>query len=377
MRIVIDARYLTRKFSGIRMYSERLLEHLALQDKENEYFCFVRSDYTRPLALGENFHLLRYPSPPLSLRTIFSLHRVISRIQPDFFHTLFPLMPIFYKGKLLVNVYDLQPLLMKEWTGRRFLPLKKMYDLFYRWIYPYTFKRADWIIAISQATKDALTDLFPHLAEKTLVIHAGIDPEVGELQNSNVFENLVKKHNIPTRYILYVGSTRPNKNIPTMLKAFALLAKRHQDTLDVAFVLVLTPDRFLADIKHVINELHLSSKVIILDPVSQTEKHALYTNAQMLFFATRLEGFGFPLLEAQAYGAPVVASRDYSLPEIAGDSALLVDPFDTSALAEAMFRALSDQALRKELIQKGKENITNFSWQRTAKMVLEVYHHLI
>lgn len=377
MRIIIDARYLTREYSGIRMFSERLLEHLALKDQVNEYFCLVQPDYSRPIALGENFHLIKYKARPLSLKTIFSLHRIVNDLKPDFFHTLFPLMPIFFKGKLLVNVHDLQPLMMKEWTGRRFLPIKKIYDLFYWWIYPHTFRKASWIIAVSQATKDALSEIMPELAEKTIVIHSGIEPDTGELHNENIMETIRQKHDIPHRFIMYVGSTRPNKNIPTMLESFSRLKDIDPSLADVGFVLVLTKDRFLADILKVIRERKIESKIRILDPVGQAEKHALYHNAGLLFFATKFEGFGFPLLEAQAYGAPVVAANCHALPEVAGDSAYLVDPDDVEALSHALKEVLTNQTLRQDLITKGKQNILNFSWESTAGKVLEIYQHLM
>ncbi|MBN1903068.1 glycosyltransferase family 4 protein [Candidatus Sumerlaeota bacterium] len=377
MRIVIDARYLTREYSGIRIFTERLLEHLALQDKINEYFCLVQPDYTRPIALGDNFHLIKYNARPLSLKTVFSLHRGVKLLKPDFFHVLFPLMPVFYKGKLLIHVHDLQPLMMKEWTGGRILPLKKIYEIFYWWIYPHTFRKASWIVAVSQATKDALSEIMPELAEKTIVIHSGIDLDKGELRNNNIMETLRERYHIPPRYILYVGSTRPNKNIPVMLQAFSRLKDVDPSLSDVAFVLVLTRDRFIADIMRVVKDRNLESGIRILEPVGQAEKHALYQNAQLLFFATRFEGFGFPLLEAQSYGAPVVASNCHALPEIAGDSAYLVDPGNVESLTEALRRVLTDQPLREDLINKGKQNILNFSWERTASQVLEIYNHLM
>jgi len=376
MRIAIDARYLTRQYSGIGMYSERLLEHLALQDRESEYFCLVQPDYSRPLALGENFHLIRYNARPLSMKTLFSVHRVLKRIRPDFFHCLFPIMPVFYRDKLLVTVHDLQPLMMREWTGRRFLPVKKMYDLFYRWIYPHTFNRSSWIIAVSQATKDALGDLMPELMDKTIVVHSGLDPEACEPPNPNTFDSLRKRHDIPERFLLYIGSSRPNKNVPNMLRAFSLLLERRGGEA-IGFVLVLTRDRFLADITHTIRELGLESSIRILNPVSQAEKYALYHNAEIYFFATKLEGFGFPVLESQAQGTPVVASYSQSLPEVAGDAALLVDPDSPDEMARALERLLSDQTLRNELVERGKRNAAGFSWENTAAKVLEIYHHLM
>ena len=162
-----------------------------------------------------------------------------------------------------------------------------------------------------------------------------------------------------------------------MLEAFARLKKIDPALADVAFVLVLTKDRFLADIMRVIRERKIESRIRILEPVGQEEKHALYHNAQLLFFATKLEGFGFPLLEAQAYGAPVIASNCHALPEVAGDSAYLVDPDDSEALTHALREVITNQTLREDLISKGKRNTLNFPWERTASQVLEIYQHLM
>ena len=162
-----------------------------------------------------------------------------------------------------------------------------------------------------------------------------------------------------------------------MLKAFAKFLEMGEECHSVMFVMLLTKDRFLSDIMHVIKEKKLQAHVRILEPVNQAEKRALYHDSLALFFATKLEGFGFPVLEAQAQGTPVVASRIDSLPEITGDSALLVDPDDLTAMAEALHRIIFDHNLRKTLIEKGKQNVRNFSWEKTARDVLEIYQHLM
>lgn len=162
-----------------------------------------------------------------------------------------------------------------------------------------------------------------------------------------------------------------------MIRAFSSFLKKHPECGDLDFVLVLTADRFLADVHRVIRESGVKKNIKILDPVSQLEKHALNRNSMMLFFATMLEGFGFPLLEAQSQETPVVASHYHALPEIAGDSALFVDPEDPEDMADGLEKMILDQDLRKEYIARGKENIQKFSWENTARKVLEIYNHLM
>lgn len=162
-----------------------------------------------------------------------------------------------------------------------------------------------------------------------------------------------------------------------MLRAFDLFLKMGEESRDIGFVMVLTKDRFITDITQIIRQKKLQPHIRILEPVNQAEKRALYHHALLLFFATKLEGFGFPVLEAQAQGTPVVASQNDSLPEISGDSALLVDPDDEKVMAEALWNAVYDKKLRAELIERGKSNTAKFSWEKTARQMLEIYNHLI
>jgi glycosyltransferase involved in cell wall biosynthesis len=376
MRILIDARYLTADYGGIRMYSEQLLEHLARADPENQYSVIVQPDYRGVLQLGENFRLIRQGSRPVSVYTVFGLHRLIAREKPDVFHALFPITPIFHRGPTVVTVHDLQPLLAPRWTGRRPLPVRMAYDIFYRWIYPSVFRRADRLICVSQATKDALERLDPRFAAKAVATPSGLPPEAEKTPPSSVFEEMKARSALPDRFILFIGGTRPNKNLPAMLRAFARLGSRAPSCREVGFVLVLTADRFMADIERVIEEENLREKVRVLPPVSPEEKRALNGAAEALFFATKLEGFGFPPLEAQAQGTPVLASTSASLPEIVGDSALLADADDIEAMAAALERLLCDEPLRSDLIAKGAANIRRFSWENAARAALAIYREL-
>lgn len=388
MRIVIDARYLSSHPSGIGTYSECLLKHLSRIDQENKYTVLVRPSYNSVLELGVNFRLLEYDAPPLSLKTVFGLHKLLNRLKPDIFHSFFPVTPVFYRGKMVVTVHDLQPLQMKEWTGGRPWPIQMGYDFFYRWMYGGTFRRATALITVSKATQDALSRLYPEVASKISAVLSGLPKDAQETTAPETFEQLKREHRLDGEYVLFIGSTRPNKNIPNMLRAFATL--RHNRSASVSpanhnynsrsesllFVLVLSKDRFFQSVEQVIREENLEGAVRILSSVSEEDKRTLYRNAQTFFFATRFEGFGFPVLEAQAQGTPVVASDCESLPEILRDSALLVNPDDIESMSRALARVLEDEALRRKLIENGKENIARFSWEKAAQEVLGIYRRL-
>ncbi len=370
MKILVDARYLTNSFGGIRMYSECLLQALSVIDSENEYVVVARSDYRNQLPLGPNFRFIHYDAAAVSLKTIFGLHRLIEKEQPDVVHSHYPITPAFYCGRLVVTVYDLQPLQMRQWTGGRPLPLKLLYDAFYHWQYPASFRRADRLLCISEATRQALIALNPKFGAKAMVTPLGLPHGLLDQMQSASIEALREQFSIPPRYLLYVGSTRPNKNIPAMLRAFAMMRGTHPDLRDVAFVLVLVKDRFFAEIQNTIDELKIHSSIMIPPDITLEQKRALYQHAQALFFATKYEGFGLPVLEGQAMGVPVLASTADALPETAGQGALLANADDVGDMASKLATIISDAALRQSLIERGKANLQRFDWMNTAKLTL-------
>ena len=377
MRIAVDARYLQSEFSGIGVYSENLLEAMALEDHDNEYVVLVHSSYKGNLALGDNFEILEDSARPVSLRTLTTTQSVLSRLGVDVLHSLFPLAPLLWSKKLVVTVHDLQPLMDPQFTGRRHRVTRAMYDLFYRVSYPTTLRKANYLISDSYATKDALIKLFPECADKTLVVHGGVGADCLEPPDPELTRRTREKYGLPERFLFYLGSTRPNKNLPVMLDAFEEFIRRHPEMDDLVWVMVVNQDRFFDPVFAAIRERQLLGRVQIHEQVNESEKRAFYQMATMLYFVTKYEGFGLPVLEAQAQGLPVLASTHGALPEVAGEAALLCDPDDTDSVVEALERFFADPTLAAQMVERGRENVKRFTWQKTACEVLSMYTHLM
>lgn len=378
LRIVLDARYLGRQAGGIATYSRELIEHLAALDPVNEYLCLVRDSFAGDLRVGANFRIVPRASAPLSLDTVLGLHRLLRHLRPDVFHSLFPVTPVLYRGAHVVTFHDLQPLQMREWTGRRPWPLGGFYRWFYRWMYGRAYRRADAVLAVSDATRRMLAEMDPKVpGEKTRVALEATPSDAADAPDPAVIEGLRRRHALPERYVLYIGSTRPNKNLARMFESFARARTLDPELREVGFVLALTRDRFRDETLQAIARHGLSEAVRIVESPDEEEKRALMHHADLLFFATRFEGFGLPVLEAQAQGTAVIAGNDGALPEIAGRSALLVDPLDTEVMARGLVRLLSDRHLRMKLAEKGQENVGRFSWETAAHRTLETYRSVV
>jgi glycosyltransferase involved in cell wall biosynthesis len=373
MKIVVDARYLSSTHSGIGVYSRQLLEHLALIDTANEYIVVTHASYDHKMELGENFRVVTSDARPLSIKTFRgAIDDILEEEKPDLLHSTFPLVPLRWEGPQMITLHDLQPFTVQDFTSKRPAPIRFAYDMFYRWAYQRAFNQAHCIVSVSQSTKDELHSLYPKAWHRTLVVPSGLDPAFFESVNAEARENVQAKYRLPEQYIHYVGSTRPNKNLPQMLLAFAEFRHAHPDT-DLNFVLVLKKDRFYDDAKKMIETYGIKNHVRVLDQVTFDELRIIYAGSQALFFVTKSEGFGFPVLEAQASGVPVIASTDGALPYVAGEGALLTDPDDSTAILQSLTDVLENDELRQILIQAGTENCRRFTWEQTAQHTLDIY----
>lgn len=377
MRIFLDARYVQADFTGIGVFALRVIEALAKADRENEYIVLLHSSYRESLELPENFEVIHDSARPVSLRTILSLHRLVKRHNADLLHSLLPLAPMFWRGKLVTTVFDLQPLLVPQFTGGRSPAKKFLYDLYYNTVYPMSLRKADYLLTTSYSTKDDLAVYFPDAAQKVYVVHGGVDPECFEPLSEELIERVREKFDIPKRFLFYLGSTRPNKNLPMMLDAFEEFHRTHPEYDDLVWVMVVNPDRFFDPVFARIRERGLLKRIHIHEQVTEQEKRVFYHLASLLYLVTKYEGFGLPVLEAQAQGTPVMASTHGSLPEVAGQAAILCDPDDRDSIVAGLNQFFGDPELRAQMILMGRENAGRFSWDKTAKEFLDIYNHLL
>jgi glycosyltransferase involved in cell wall biosynthesis len=177
------------------------------------------------------------------------------------------------------------------------------------------------------------------------------------------------------RYVLYVGSENPRKNMPRLIAAFARL---HETLPDVRLIKVGSVEHpsLAEQLRRQVQQLGLADAVLFTNPVSDQDLVAFYNLADLFVFPSLYEGFGLPPLEAMACGAPVVCSNAASLPEVVGDAAITVDPYDVDGLAAAMVRVLTDADLRRQLRERGLARARQFTWERTALETIAVYRQM-
>jgi glycosyltransferase involved in cell wall biosynthesis len=175
--------------------------------------------------------------------------------------------------------------------------------------------------------------------------------------------------------VLYAGNVKPHKNLERLIEAFYLVRKRGLEHLKL--VLIGDDISKYAALRRAVHQHQLHQYVRFLGYMSQETLAVLYRLAGVFVFPSLYEGFGLPPLEAMASGTPVVTSNVSSLPEVAGDAALLVDPYQASAIADGIERVLTDAALRGELREKGLARARQFSWETSVRRIREIYGQVL
>lgn len=231
-------------------------------------------------------------------------------------------------------------------------------------------QKADKILTISKSTKNDIIDYYQVDRGKVKVAY----PAISNIKMTKNNEKILKKYNLQKgKYLIFVGTLQPRKNLIRLIKAFSKLIG-HQ-SLAISHLLIVGKKGWMYDeIFEEVKKQKLEDKIIFTGFVSEKEKNSLLKNASAFVLPSLYEGFGFPVLEAMQTGVPVVISNVSSLPEVGGNAALYIeDPKSVDSIYSTLKKAvdLSDSA-REELIKKGKEQVKKFSWRKTAEQTLGV-----
>jgi glycosyltransferase involved in cell wall biosynthesis len=189
-----------------------------------------------------------------------------------------------------------------------------------------------------------------------------------------VLAELRRRFAIPTeRFILFVGGADPRKNHQSLLRACVRLPEL---LAEHSLIMVGDAVHRFGDIRQTARTFGLEHRTLCVGRLSVADMRAFYSHAEVFVFPSLYEGFGLPVLEAMACGVPVITSATTSLPEVAGDAALLVNPEDVEALADAITRVLEDHDLRDILRAKGFDRVKQFTWERVARRTMELYREM-
>lgn len=367
MKVALELQPCCRQQTGIGTYTYELARRLTNQGGLE--FCGNLFNFAS--RTGSRAAMRDISMPVRECRELsYGLYRRIWHLCPISYDSLFPggadltvffdyIVPPRISGKVITTIHDMTYVRYPEMMNQK--NLRRI-----RRDFEYSLERSARILTVSEFSKREIMELLHIPAEKISVVYNA--PALRE--EAADFETVAEKYQIDDPYILYVGTIEPRKNLMRLLKAFRLMKK--EQGIEHKLVLAGGSGWRNKEVYQMAESLPCAQDVIFTGYVSEGEKSALYRHAAVFAFPTLYEGFGIPVLEAQSCGVPVLTSDCASLPEVGGEGALYVNPYDEKAIAQGLWKLLTDRELAEKLVRAGYENRKRFSWERSAERLCEI-----
>ncbi|KPU44553.1 mannosylfructose-phosphate synthase [Oxobacter pfennigii] len=367
MLISIDARGATwYAGTGIGTYTRQVLKHILEIDRQNDYYLFWSGRDYEALSARDNVKISISSRKHHRFWEQYYIPDILKTKNVDVYHL--PQngigLPQNKSSLYVATVHDLIPYIMPETVGKGYLAkfISQM---------PAIISNLDMIITVSEWSKKDIMRIFGIPEEKIVVTHLAADDIFMPLDKSSSLNYVKENYGIDDNIILYLGGFSPRKNVKSILLAFSMIhSKLSKDYRIVIIGSAKDDHQFLIKLSQ---NLGIGDKVFFTGYVPYDDLPYFYNSAELFVYPSLYEGFGLPILEAMKCGTPTITSNVSSIPEIAGDGALLINPFDTEKLADAMSKVLEDNEIKSGLIAKGLERASLFSWRKTAHETLKVY----
>ena len=365
MRIGIDARLVFYNRAGIGQYILRLIEALASLEPKDDTFVLLQSRKDKYSITHSNGFLRkslwtpshnRFEQPALSFE--------ISRLGLDLLHSPDFIPPFNRNCKSVITIHDLAFLLYPHFLTKESARYYGQIDQAWR--------KTDHIVAVSEATKQDSIKILGVPEKKITVIHEAANPIYRQIPAEAAKQHVKEKFKLDQDFILFVSTIEPRKNLPGLLQAYRRL--RDDYKRDELLVLAGSKGWLWEEVYETVDQLNLQEYIIFLGHVPSKDLVYMYNAARLLVHPSFYEGFGLTTLEAMTCGTPIVVSNIAALPEVVGDAAVMVDPHDIDGLTVAIWRVLTEEELRRDLICKGLKRAKKFSWEQAARQTLDVYH---
>ncbi len=370
--IYIDVSPAVHSRAGLGRYAESLARALAHHEPRRFALFYNFAGHPRPLTGLEQL-------PRRSVRLGYKPWRMavwlgqlagvgLDRLLPDaeLYHATEHLLMPLHRVPTVLTVHDLIFKLFPRYH-------KRLNYWFLNAAMPLFVRRADVIIAISQATRRDLMTHYGTPPEKITVVYEAAAPCFRPPAPEAVV-TVRARYGLPERFLLTVGTIEPRKNLSRLLEALVRLRQRYPD---LHLVVVGSRGWLYQGFFQRIVELALQDVVHLPGYVPDADLPAVYGAAMLMVMPSLYEGFGLPVLEAMACGAPVVCSRAASLPEIGGEAARYFDPTDVEDMTQTLDQVLADAELRAAMATAGLEQAAQFSWDRVARETVAVYEKVL
>jgi len=373
-KVLINGLLLNDKFAGVQYYAENLIKALSVANNQSlEVNVLLSKNYKGNLKASNilNIDNLLIDTSNRIQRITFEHFRLAKYYKQHHFqlyHAPGYILPYFWNSPSVVTIHDLIALEYPEFCQRESV-------IYFNLFLPRSIKKATKIIAVSNKVKNDIINHFRILPDKIEVIYHGIDERYKKNQSEDILTRIRNKYQLPKQFLLFVGNIEPKKNLERLIDAFYQL--KQQTEIKHKLVLVGKNGWKYKSLYDSIYRLKLDSEILFTGYVPQEDLPSIYSLADIFVFPSLYEGFGIPPLEAMACETPALVSNQGALPEITGNNCLQVNPYDVNDIAKGIYTLLTNECLKKKMIENCKKWIKDFTWERAANQTMQVYEEVL
>lgn len=374
MKIGIEAqRIFRRKKHGMDMVALELIRALQKLDTPHEFVVFVKKDEDSGcLTESRNVKIVELPSAPYPVWEQVLLPMAVKKQKVEILHCTSNTAPLYLSVPLLITLHDiiyLEGINLSQGTS-----YQKFGNIYRKWNVPRVVKKAKQILTVSDFEKKRICDHFGFGSDRVITAYNAAGDHFKKVYDITLLNQIKEKYHLPDSFIFFLGNTDPKKNVIGVLKALSILKKRGE--LPCKLLMLDINREYLQQTAMAIGDPDIITQISFTGYVPNKELPAIYSSASLFLYPSVRESFGIPMLEAMHCELPVICSDTSCMPEIAGGAAELCNPNDPETIANAIIKVWNDKNLQKEMIAKGIERARSFSWERNAKLTLEVYRNL-
>ena len=375
MRIAVNLLPFREQLAGAGRYTHNILRELLTLDRRNEYIFFLTPRAEAHFAFASENSARVFVSLPNSIAARIAYEQFVLPIQLvrhniDVLFTPSVAIPFLWRGKKVTMIYDM---IAEHRSVTKYPPLRNAYV---KWMSRYAAKHSDIVITNAENSRREIAQYARVPLGKIALAYSAPDPALQPIHDNEILARVREQYALPERFMLYLGTLEPGKNLPRLIRAYAELKRRHPE-LEQQLVLAGARGWGLAELE---KEIQRSEAMgfHLLGFVDNDDLAALYSLADVFVYPSLYEGFALPPVEAMACGTPVIVSNVSALPEILGEpwtgqvAGLMVSPYNEHALAEAMAQVLQNSTLRARLSEMGLKRAREFTWQASAQVVWRV-----
>ncbi|MCC8197364.1 MAG: glycosyltransferase family 4 protein [Tannerellaceae bacterium] len=370
MKVLYNDLLLSGHFSGVKSTMMQFTKEARMQDKKEIEFESLNARVFGNLQseLDQVSLWKKYSRVKRIYFEHFLLKKYFTANKFDLLHSSGYILPFGWDHPSIITIHDIIAIEYPELCST----LNRWY---FRFFLPQSICNSTKIIAVSHTVKQDIVKRFKVNPAKVEVIYHGVNSEFKEITSTVALEEIRRRYDLPSRFILYLGNIEPKKNLVRLIKAYQQLIR--ETGWDYYLVIAGRLAWKYQDVLQEIGKVDDQNRIRLLDFIPQRDLPFIYNLADLFVFPSLYEGFGLPPLEAMACKVPVVVSNRGALPEVTGHNALLVDPYSIHSIAKGMYDTLVNESLKMQVIKKGYEHVQSFSWSQTWSQTEKLYRNIL